>query len=774
MPLEMASASQPTARASIASSAAPAVATTGTDGDDVLFASAGGPYHFYGYAGHDDITGTRGGDVIDGGSGGDDMRGGAGNDTYYVDSDADHVIEDERGGFDRVISSIDYVLGAFVEHVALTGTARNATGNALRNTLEGNEHDNTLSGGDGDDTLAGNPGDDTLIGGAGGDGYVYEEGDGRDLIIDTPEQSGEGNVIILAGDLTVADVSFERAPSHLSDLVLSFRDGGSITIANYFSNVLPIFSEIQFLSGATWAAADIAARAASAAVTSNHRPIARDDSLVSTLAGSFILPVSALTANDADIDGDTLRIAGVSNAIGGTVVLNGDGSLNISPTSAAKAVTFDYAVTDDHGGNGNAHAFIALAENRAPVIAAHSLTAVSEDTIATGRLSATDADGDDLAYAVKPGGFPAKGRLSLSADGTFSYKPNANANGADHFTLTVTDGLSAPVEQTFNFNIAPVNDAPVARSDTGLKAILGTPLTIKPAALLANDTDVDGDALAIAGISGVSGGSVTRTASGDIVFKASGLQPASFAYTVTDGHGGSSTASVSIAVTAPAQSRELIGTERSDVLTGTNGPDVFNGKGASDILNGLAGNDTFKVNGDAGLDSIDGGAGTDTVLGGSGADIIRVNAGSSNFKSIEKIDGGAGFDKIVATSGRDVLDFSSYDLQRIETIDLGAGNDQVHGPKSADVFFGGAGHDTFVFRHGDGHDTILDFKPGYYFGTEGDRLDLRGCGIRGVFDLFSRMHQVGQDTLIKIDSTTDITLKHVSVSTLILSHYWII
>jgi Ca2+-binding RTX toxin-like protein len=40
----------------------------------------------------------------------------------------------------------------------------------------------------------------------------------------------------------------------------------------------------------------------------------------------------------------------------------------------------------------------------------------------------------------------------------------------------------------------------------------------------------------------------------------------------------------------------------------------------------------------------------------------------------------------------------------------GAGNDIITGGQGNDLLYGGAGSDTFVFKAGDGHDTVFDFQ----------------------------------------------------------------
>ncbi|MFG1311988.1 cadherin-like domain-containing protein, partial [Xanthobacter tagetidis] len=75
-------------------------------------------------------------------------------------------------------------------------------------------------------------------------------------------------------------------------------------------------------------------------------------------------------------------------------------------------------------------------------------------------------------------------------------------------------------------------------------------LVIPAAELLANDGDLDGDALSVTGFGGASGGTLvysggTFTFTPDADFNG----PASFTYTVSDGKGGTDTATVAVSVT---------------------------------------------------------------------------------------------------------------------------------------------------------------------------------------------------------------------------------
>ncbi len=160
-----------------------------------------------GGAGNDSLTGGGGADRLDGGLGNDTLVGGSGNDTYYVDAARDLVRETTTLAteIDTVQSSVNFTLGANLERLTLTGTAKiNGTGNVLANTLNGNAAANVLSGGGGNDTLAGGAGNDTLTGGAGNDSVFG--GAGLDAFRFNAPLSASGNVDRIADFVAADDV----------------------------------------------------------------------------------------------------------------------------------------------------------------------------------------------------------------------------------------------------------------------------------------------------------------------------------------------------------------------------------------------------------------------------------------------------------------------------------------------------------------------------------------------------------------------------------------
>jgi hypothetical protein len=71
--------------------------------------------------------------------------------------------------------------------------------------------------------------------------------------------------------------------------------------------------------------------------------------------------------------------------------------------------------------------------------------------------------------------------------------------------------------------------------------------------VLANDTDPDGDSLSLSSVSGVSGGgSVSRNGNQARFVAPTGPATSSFTYTISDGRGGTDSATVTVTTSAPA------------------------------------------------------------------------------------------------------------------------------------------------------------------------------------------------------------------------------
>src|SRR5206468_629563 len=146
---------------------------------------------------------------------------------------------------------------------------------------------------------------------------------------------------------------------------------------------------------------------------------------------------------------------------------------------------------------------------------------------------------------------PAHGSLTFSTNGSFIYTPAANYNGSDAFTYQASDGqtLSAPVTVTLTVNA--VNDAPVAVNDS-FAIDEDTALVIAAPGVLANDSDVDGDALTAILVSGPAHGTLTLNPNGSLRYLATTNYngPDSFTYKANDSTADSTPATVNITVNA--------------------------------------------------------------------------------------------------------------------------------------------------------------------------------------------------------------------------------
>jgi hypothetical protein len=193
--------------------------------------------------------------------------------------------------------------------------------------------------------------------------------------------------------------------------------------------------------------------------------------------------------------------------------------------------------------------------NQTPLALKSAVQTTAEDRSKSFNLWGKDPDaGDLLTFQIVTA--PQHGTLTVSAprmqnsaSGPYwravgTYVPNRDYFGPDTFTFTVFDGLaaSAPVVQAIT--VTPVNDRPVAISQT---------LTVESGAMLAitlAGTDADGDTVTYQ-VGRPRYGSLT-VAAPNLVYTAPTAARALqdyFKFVVDDGHGGRTSAIVRISVT---------------------------------------------------------------------------------------------------------------------------------------------------------------------------------------------------------------------------------
>lgn len=278
----------------------------------------------------------------------------------------------------------------------------------------------------------------------------------------------------------------------------------------------------------------------------NDAPVAVDDEFfVGENQGYVNL---RLDTNDTDADHDILFYT--SSDV--WVDAHGVYSFNSETWMPGTTRTFTYTVDDRNGGTDEATVTITVFPQPDPPVGVLDSYTTPEDTpltVAAPGVLANDSDpdpGDTL--TATPSRDPQHGTWTLSLDGALTYTPDADFNGVDVAAYTLRDGY-APVSVVVSFYVSPVNDGPSAGDDGPFTVPAGAAREIDIATLLANDTDADGDALSVTGVTAGTGGS-PALAGGTVTFTADACfdGEASFAYTVDDGQGGTATGTVAMNV----------------------------------------------------------------------------------------------------------------------------------------------------------------------------------------------------------------------------------
>ncbi|BCL39793.1 Ig-like domain-containing protein [Nostoc sp. MS1] len=361
---------------------------------------------------------------------------------------------------------------------------------------------------------------------------------------------------------------------------------------------------------------------------------------------------------------------------------------------------------------------------------------------------------------------------------TADFESLAAATGGKTFNAAnaseVVDVLIAAIK-------TPINETPIAQDDTATTQ-QDTAVNVP---VLINDSDSDGDALAIKSFTQGSNGIVTLNDNGTsadttddflVYTPATQSDPSigfidSFTYTLSDRTGATSTAEVSVAVgkieNGGNGNDTLIGTPGNDQLLGGNGNDILEGGLGDDSLDAgldddtltdLEGNNTFYTG--EGNNVVTAGSGNDVIYAGSGNDIINAGNGKNQIYAAEGnnlIGTGSGDDVIYAGSGSDWIFTGAGD----DVIYAAEGNNLIAAGTGDNLVYSGSDRDLFVLVSGAGSTTIDQFQS--Y-----DQLGLLG-GLS--FDQLSiTTNQQGDEfsTRISIAATGDLlaSLKWVETSSI--------
>ena len=282
----------------------------------------------------------------------------------------------------------------------------------------------------------------------------------------------------------------------------------------------------------------------------NDVPTAVADSVAATEDTPFVGSVAGNDTLSGD-GGNVFSLVGDSGPTHGGIVFNTNGTFTYTPSANYNGPdAFSYAITDANGDVSTALVTIGVAAvNDVPTAVADSVAAV-EDTPFVGSVAGNDmlsGDGGNV-FSLVGGSGPTHGGIVFNSDGTFTYTPSANYNGADSFSYSLTDANGDVSTALVTVGVASVNDVPTAVADS-VAAVEDTPFV---GSVAANDTlsGDGGNVFSLVGGSGPTHGGIVFTADGTFTYTPSANYngPDSFSYSITDANGDVSTALVTIGV----------------------------------------------------------------------------------------------------------------------------------------------------------------------------------------------------------------------------------
>ena len=273
---------------------------------------------------------------------------------------------------------------------------------------------------------------------------------------ENPADAGADNIFDVS--VVVDDATVGATPDVTTDFTLTVTDVNEAPVANQVSaETFPIVIEDEVFNGLvvsefSEALGEIPLSVFASDVDGNINP-------------------SSLSIDGVTVEGNvaTLLEAGISYS-GETGSFSVDATTDVYQSLDVDeeiSVVVNFTVTDSEGLSDNTGTitFTVRGTNDVPVIVVAESditgTGVEDDGAITGTIVADDVDdGAILAFSIEEGDSAANGGATVDPEtGAWTYTPNANFNGVDSFTVTVSDGLGGAVTQVVDVTVTAVNDA---------------------------------------------------------------------------------------------------------------------------------------------------------------------------------------------------------------------------------------------------------------------------------------------------------------------------
>ncbi len=665
---------------------------TGTDQGETIRVSNGVDLNhtIIAYGGNDTLFGTDSSNV-------DSLFGGLGDDTYRINAN-DLVFEDADQGVDEIqlydFGFADYSLESNpnVENVRLeNGSTGNLTGNASDNSLYGDYQSNILTG---------LTGDDYLEGGRGNDVYIFNLGDGSDVILDDDYTSTNTDTIRFGEGIDFSDLEIVGRNGDLLITINGTQD--QITIQNWFTNGTQyIVENLEFFDGSE---IDISANYYVNQIVDIGTP--DDDSNINGGANNDIL--SGLAGND------TLRGYGGNDVLDGGLGLDtmfgGDGDDVYIVDNANDSV-----IESISGGHDRIESSISLLLTSSTISYVEDLTLTGSENIdAVGTASSNVIHGN-VGENIIDGG---RGDdVLIGGLGSDQYVFN-RYSGED--TVLDVDASSVNYDQiSFDSTISSSDIVMSQNIDDLIISVTGTSTIITVSSFYAGrEHQIE----------------TIEFANGELWDLP--VMAAAFVETATAGHD---------LLLGDNVDNAIYGLAGNDVIRGGAGHDILDGGSGDDYLEGNAGDDSYIIDSindvvneevGEGVDDVSSSVDytlTDNVENLTLIGLLNIDAAGNELDNIilgnagnNIIEGHSGLDEIHGNDGNDVLILGVGLVTGSEYAYGGAGDDHLYGGTATSYLYGGNDNDNleagsgYMYAEGGAGDDILvsGFSGGYLYGDD--------------------------------------------------------